>query len=90
MARKPKPTRLQFGVRTAKRRAQPNEFDVTLKMEHDQCVAWYNYIHSELVKIAKVLESQAYPPGYVSNESHKIEVPVEVEAAQPTTTTTEV
>lgn len=88
MARKPKPTRLQFGVRTAKRRTQPNEFNVTLKMEHDQCIAWYNYIHSELVKIAKVLESQAYPPGYVigAEQSHTLEAPREIEIVQPEAT----
>ncbi len=66
MARKPKPTRLTFGVKTAKRRTHPEEFNVSLKMEHEQCLAWYQYIHAELVKIAKVLESQAYPPGYVA------------------------
>lgn len=88
MARKPKPTRLQFGVRTAKRRAQPNEFNVTLKMEHQQCIAWYEYIHGELVKIAKVLEAQAYPPGYVigAEQSHKLDAPREVEINQPQST----
>jgi hypothetical protein len=92
MGRAPKPTRLQFGVRTAKRRAQPNEFNVTLKMEHQQCIAWYEYIHSELVKISKVLESQAYPPGFVigAEQSHKLDAPREVEVIQPTTTTEEV
>ena len=79
MGRAPKPTRLQFGVRTAKRRAQPNQFNVTLKMEHKQCLAWYEYIHSELAKIAQVLEAHAYPPGF--------EPPQQVEAVQPTTTT---
>ena len=85
MGRPPKPTRLQFGVRTAKRRAQPNEFNVTLKMEHQQCIAWYDYIHSELVKISKVLESQAYPPGFVigAEQSHKLEAPREIEVVKP-------
>lgn len=89
MGRAPKPTRLQFGVRTAKRRAQPNQFNVTLKMEHNQCIAWYEYIHSELVKIAKTLEAQAYPPGWVigAEQSHKLDAPREVEVVEPTTTT---
>lgn len=84
MGRQPKPTRLSFGVKTAKRRAQPQEFSVTLKMPHQQCVAWYEYIHGELVKIAKVLESQAYPPGWVigAEESHTLEENREVIATQ--------
>ncbi len=65
MARKPKPTRLFFGVKTAKRRTQPNEFSVTLKIEHEQCLAWYEYIKGELVKIGDLLNSQNYPPGWV-------------------------
>jgi hypothetical protein len=86
MGRAPKPTRLEFGVRTAKRRAQPNQFNVTLKMEHNQCLKWYEYIHSEMAKIAQLVESQAYPPGCLIGA----EQPQQVEAVQPTTTTEEV
>jgi hypothetical protein len=69
MGRNPKPTRLTFGVKTAKRRTEPEVFNVSIKMEHHQCMAWYKYIHDECVKISKVLESQQYPPGFVSETS---------------------
>lgn len=75
MGRKPKPTKLIFGVKTAKRRTDPLEFKVEVKLEHDKCLAWYDYVHSEMVKIAKVLEAQAYPPGCVigAEQSHTLE-----------------
>lgn len=53
-------------VKTAKRRTQPEEFKGELKMEHDQCHAWYKYISSELQKIAVLLNEQTWPPGHVS------------------------
>lgn len=62
MAKKPKPSKLIFMVKTAKRRTQPEELKVELKMEHEQCHAWYKYISGELAKIAKIMESQEWPP----------------------------
>lgn len=53
-------------VKTAKRRTQPEEFKGELKMEHEQCHAWYKYISSELQKIAVLLNDQTWPPGHVS------------------------
>jgi hypothetical protein len=64
MPKQPKPSKLIFMVKTAKRRTQPEEFKGELKMEHEQCHAWYKYISGELAKIAKVLESQTWPPGH--------------------------
>lgn len=66
MAKKPKPSKLIFMVKTAKRRTQPEELKVELKMEHQQCHAWYNYIAGELSKIATIMESQEWPPGHVT------------------------
>ncbi len=51
-------------VKTAKRRTQPEEFKGELKMEHEQCHAWYKYISSEMQKIATLLNAQDWPPGH--------------------------
>ena len=66
MPKQPKPSKLIFMVKTAKRRTQPEEFKGELKMEHQQCHAWYKYISGELQKIATLLSTQDWPPGHVT------------------------
>jgi hypothetical protein len=70
MPKQPKPSKLIFMVKTAKRRTQPEEFKGELKMEHEQCHAWYKYISSELQKIAVLLNTQDWPPGHVSGVTY--------------------
>ena len=65
MPKQPKPSKLIFMVKTAKRRTKPEEFKGELKMEHEQCHAWYAYISSEMAKIASLLNAHDWPPGYV-------------------------
>lgn len=79
MAKKPKPSKLIFMVKTAKRRTQPEELKVELKMEHEQCHAWYKYISGELAKIATVMEAQEWPPG------HSAPAPTAAPVEQPVT-----
>ena len=74
-------------VKTAKRRTQPEEFKAELKMEHQQCHAWYKYIAGEQAKIAKLIESQEWPPGYVSTASSK---PAVVSTTQTTPTSADI
>ena len=76
-------------VKTAKRRTQPEEFKGELKMEHEQCHAWYKYISSELQKIALLLNDQTWPPGHVSATTF-IPKPTVASTTQTTPTTTEV
>ena len=65
MPKQPKPSKLLFMVKTAKRRTQPEEFKCELKLEHEQCHAWFKYIAGEQAKIAKLIESQEWPPGHL-------------------------
>ena len=76
-------------VKTAKRRTQPEEFKGELKMEHEQCHAWYKYISSELQKIAILLNDQTWPPGHVSGITFTPK-PTVASTTQTTPITTEV
>jgi len=69
MPKQPKPSKLIFMVKTAKRRTKPEEFKGELKMEHEQCHAWYKYIESEMAKIASLLNTHDWPPGHVFRTS---------------------
>jgi predicted NodU family carbamoyl transferase len=89
MPKQPKPSKLIFMVKTAKRRTQPEEFKGELKMEHEQCHAWYKYISSELQKIATLLNDHTWPPGHVSATTFTPK-PAVASTTQTTPTTTEV
>lgn len=66
MPKAPKPSKLIFMVKTAKRRTHPEIYQGKLMLEHDQCHAWYKYISGELSKIAALLNTQDWPPYHVT------------------------
>ena len=60
-----KPTKLLFGVKTAKRRTLPKEYHVSITLEADKADLFFEYVASEIKKIEQVIRTQPLPPGYV-------------------------
>jgi hypothetical protein len=60
-----KPTKLLFGVKTAKRRTLPKEYHVSITLEADKADLFFDYVASEIKKIEEVVRIHNYPPGYV-------------------------
>lgn len=77
-----KPTKLLFGVKTAKRRTLPKEYHVSITLEADKADIFFDYVASEVKKIEQVVRTQMYPPGYVQGVTMTPKA-VETQTANP-------
>jgi hypothetical protein len=66
MPKAPKPTKLLFGVKTAKRRTAPKQYQVSIILPAEKADLFFEYVAAEIKKMQHIVSTQENPPGYVN------------------------